>query len=125
MTYKRVLIADDAEGVRTLLKRVYETLIPGYQVVVASDAYEALDQLSQGGFELLVTDYHMPGPNGLELAGRVRELSPATRIVLMSGNGVLKDGPGEDWHIDAYLEKPFTLGQVMVITEKVMKPSRA
>jgi CheY-like chemotaxis protein len=125
MTYKRVLIADDAEGVRTLLKRVYETLIPGYRVVVASDAAEALDQLSQGPFELLVTDYHMPGQNGLELAGRVRQLSPATRIVLMSGNGVLKDGPGENWDIDAYLEKPFTLGQVMVITEQVMKPSRA
>jgi CheY-like chemotaxis protein len=124
MTYRRVLIADDAEGVRSLLKRVFETLIPGYRVVVAGDAYEALDQFKDNSFELLVTDYHMPGQNGLELARRVRQLSPATRIVLMSGNGVLKDGPGEDWDIDAYLEKPFTLGQVMLITEQVMKPSR-
>jgi CheY-like chemotaxis protein len=124
MTYKQVLIADDAEGVRSLLKRVFETLIPGYRVVVARDAGEALAQFKRESFELLVTDYHMPGENGLDLARKVRQLSPATRIVLMSGNGVLADGPGQDGEVDAYLEKPFTLGQVMLITEQVMKPSR-
>jgi CheY-like chemotaxis protein len=125
MTYKQVLIADDAEGVRSLLKRVFETLIPGYRVVVARDAGEALDLFEHDSFQLLVTDYYMPGENGLDLARKVRQLSPATRIVLMSGNGVLEDRSGQDGEVDAYLEKPFTLGQVLLITEQVMNLARA
>jgi DNA-binding NtrC family response regulator len=116
----RILIADDAEGVRQLLERILERAIPGCQAVGVSDAFEALQQFNRGSFDLLVTDYHMPGKNGLELAQAVRQFSPETRIILMSGNGIVKSGAlNGATEVDGFLEKPFTLAQVLVMVDHV------
>jgi CheY-like chemotaxis protein len=122
MNDKRVLIADDVPGVRALLKRMFEVILPGYQVVVVADAFEASDQLNQEPFDLVLTDYEMPGRNGLDLASDVRRASPWTRIVLMSGNGVLESsGALDTQQVDAYLHKPFTMAEVLSTVEQVMR----
>jgi CheY-like chemotaxis protein len=110
---KRILIVDDEEMIRVLLKRQGATLRPGYQIDVAPDGFIALTLLQHQPFDLLLTDHEMPGINGLELAQQVRRTWPDTRIVLMSSYSLpqllASEGPVD---FDGYVQKPFILTQI-------------
>ena len=69
---KKILIVDDSESIRSLLKYNLET--GGYETVVAKDGLEALKIIENNDdFNLLLTDLHMPNMNGLELIEKVRK----------------------------------------------------
>jgi two-component system cell cycle sensor histidine kinase/response regulator CckA len=97
-----LLVAEADSPVRTFLCRVLEGR--GFRVLAASDGQEAL-RLAQEHcprIDVLLTDFSLPSLNGIELAMAVRDMTPAVRVVLMSG--ILHgNGPGV-----AYLRKPFT-----------------
>jgi len=57
----------------------------GYEITTAPDAESAIELFRQSPFPLMVTDYKMPGKNGVELIQAIREIAPATRVVLISG----------------------------------------
>ena len=79
-----ILIADDEQGFRDLFPFTLEPL--GYEVVVAADGQEALDQVRRRSFDLVVLDVHMPRMDGLATLTRIRELRPAQRVVIMSSS---------------------------------------
>lgn len=89
------------------------------QVVLAHDGIAALDQLQRHSFDLMLTDYDMPGMNGLDLAQAVRKTSPNTRIVLMTGRLYGADLKGRicAMKLEGYLEKPFSLQQIRDIIQ--------
>ncbi len=104
-----VLVVEDDCGVRSLSSEVLSAR--GYDVIVAKDGVEALELVEHKNLpiDLLMTDVVMPKMNGQELAGKLVERSPETRILFMSGysdtlissRGVLRS--------DAQLiRKPFT-----------------
>lgn len=79
----RILLVDDNKlglHARNALLREH-----GFEPVTAADGFEALAKFSEGKIDLVVTDYKMPGMNGLELIGRIRSIAPATPIILISG----------------------------------------
>ena len=82
-TAPRILLVDDSkDGLlvrRTLLEEV------GYTVQIAANGEEGLKLFEAGKFELVVTDYHMPLMDGLELLGRIRAVNPAMGVILLSG----------------------------------------
>ncbi|MBU0678346.1 MAG: response regulator, partial [Verrucomicrobia bacterium] len=80
-----ILFVEDNPSVRKITKRMLETL--GYRVLDASGFDEAMQVLSgeAGRVDLLLTDVVMPGVDGVELAGRVRELRPDIRLLFASG----------------------------------------
>jgi YesN/AraC family two-component response regulator len=107
MNKKQILIVDDDIGLLYALERGTNIYHPNYQVVTATNGIMALNHLRMQSFDLMVTDYKMPGMNGLDLAQTTRQISPTTHIVLMSGNpDSLKDSVSR-LHLDGYLEKPF------------------
>ena len=117
-----VLVVDDEENVRTLLKLIFERLRPDYQVVTAPDSYAALGRMMQHSFDLVLTDWHMGGMDGLELAGAIRDISPDTRILLMTGSDPCQlHDVVESVGLDGWLEKPFTPAQVLKVVEQVME----
>ncbi len=69
---KRILVVDDSESIRSLLKFNLEA--NGYETDTASDGIKALESLesSKEGYSLILTDLHMPNMNGLELIERIR-----------------------------------------------------
>ena len=80
----RILLADDDASARDLVQRVLTSA--GHDVRVAHDGHEALSLLEGGaGIDVLVTDVHMPGLDGIELAQRVLAANAGLRILLMSG----------------------------------------
>ena len=66
----RILVAEDDAPLQRLLKSALKAA--GHEVVVAPDAAEALELLDSVNPQLLITDYVMPGMDGLELVGAVR-----------------------------------------------------
>ena len=59
---------------------------PDCTVVTAADGLAARDQIEKQTFDLVVTDYSMPGLNGLELLQVIRCMQPEARVILMTGD---------------------------------------
>ena len=80
-----ILLADDEESVRTATRRMLENL--GYDVLVATDGFEAVEQVRQAGAQLsaVLLDLTMPRMDGAEAFLAMRELQPNLRVLLMSG----------------------------------------
>lgn len=116
---KRVLIVDDEPGVALTLSLSLKKLEADYVFEVAYTGDEALAKLQQSAYDLLITDYSMPGMNGLDLVRAVRQLSPKTQIVLMTAHGAARfQGRTEELGLDDYLDKPFSLDQIRRIVKR-------
>lgn len=106
----RVLVVEDGPEVR----RVTATFLrkAGFEVIEAGNGGDVLDgvMVSGPGFDALVTDYAMPGMDGVELVRHVRRLRPALPVLVVSGHiGSRGYGPGLE-HLPADVEvlrKPF------------------
>jgi two-component system, chemotaxis family, chemotaxis protein CheY len=72
----RVLIADDASGMRTYLRTILVSA--GFDVVEVADGGEAFDAVLSGSFDLLITDLEMPGMDGFQLLSAL-SLLPVSR----------------------------------------------
>jgi two-component system cell cycle sensor histidine kinase/response regulator CckA len=79
----RILVVDDEEGMRSTLRRFLE--LDGYEVATAEDADRALAALAAGGVDVLVSDIIMPRLDGVALLKHVRETSPDTKVILITG----------------------------------------
>ena len=82
----RVLIVDDDDSIRKVLYRILEN--GGYDVLAASSGAEAVAicRTSRHPIDLLVTDYNMPGMNGLEVARQCSALHSALPVLYVSGS---------------------------------------
>lgn len=86
-TRPRVLCVDDDPAISTLLGRV---LGGDFDVVTAGSAAESLVHITTAQpFAVVVSDYHMPGTDGVTLLGQIREIAPDTSRILLTGNGDL------------------------------------
>jgi two-component system response regulator FlrC len=88
--------------------------------VALPNGTQALDYLSRRSIALVVTDYNMPGLDGLQLARLAKIQQPGTHVVLISGM-VLKV-VGEQ--VDSYLVKPFSLMQMQQVVDTVLSSSQ-
>jgi signal transduction histidine kinase len=104
-----VLLVEDENGIREVARRILERR--GYRVIAAADGYEALELARnlEGPIDLLITDVIMPHMLGKDVAERVLELRPETRVMYMSGYAEPILGAGEAIPAGmVLLEKPFT-----------------
>lgn len=81
----RVIIIDDEEDIRIVLKEILAR--EGFDVAVASDGTEGLNLIRETGADLVITDIIMPGRDGVETAYDIRMEFPHTKIIVMSGGG--------------------------------------
>jgi DNA-binding response OmpR family regulator len=100
---QRVIVIGDDRGLNSMLRYALDSY--GLEVKFCDNGYEVLYGSSIGDFDVVVTDYDIPGINGLELARRLREHFPKAFIIGMSGadRGVdfLRAGAND------FLRKPF------------------
>jgi DNA-binding response OmpR family regulator len=77
-----ILVVDDDVGVQKLLKAFLEK--QGYEVIRANTGDEALEQMNKRP-ALVLLDIVLPDVHGLQVLNRIREISPATPIIMMTG----------------------------------------
>jgi len=109
----RILIAEDEEGLRSLVARALSQ--DGHAVVTANDGAEALDLLTreQGAFELLLTDIRMPIMDGIALALAAARDHPHVAILQMTGYADQRErASGLDALIHDVIAKPFSLATI-------------
>jgi PAS domain S-box-containing protein len=105
---KRILLVDD--DVLIAMSSADMLMDLGHDVVEAHSGKEALEQLGDGsGFDLLITDYSMPGMTGADLTVAVRHVVPKLPILIASGYAELP--PGVELDV-ARLGKPYTQEQL-------------
>jgi two-component system response regulator (stage 0 sporulation protein F) len=115
----RLLIVDDDEGMRENLAELFESL--GYAVRTAANTPEALEALAAADVDLLLTDYKMPGPTGVELIEAARRLRPGLRAVLMTAFGdSFTELESARRGAIGYLNKPFEADEVVAFVEKIL-----
>lgn len=102
----RVLAVDDDEGIRLLIADVLREA--SCRVLTASNGAEAMNILKAEPVDLLITDYHMPRMNGVELIRWSRERLPHVATVMMTGDPA-EAVAAEAWKSGAHriLLKPF------------------
>jgi CheY-like chemotaxis protein len=115
----RILMVDDDALIAMSSVDMLEDL--GHEVVEASSGREALDILAhQPPFDLLVTDFSMPGMNGAELSRKARELVPNLPILIATGYADLPDGMELEI---TRLGKPYSQDQLASEISKVLSAS--
>ena len=102
-----ILVVEDEESVRTLVREVLE--LNGYRVRAVSSGAEALRESPAEGFDLVLTDMIMPGGvSGPDLADRLRTLKPSVKVIYMSGYTGELAGRGLELREGVnFLPKPF------------------
>lgn len=116
---KQVLIVDDERTITWLLRESLEQL-SNCQVWTAASGEDALALCETASFDLILTDYKMPGMDGLTLAGVIRCLQPDATIVLLTGHSS-EDicNRASDLAIHKVLNKPLRLSTIRQIVLKI------
>jgi CheY-like chemotaxis protein len=116
-----VLVVDDVESVRRLIRRVLEHV--GHHVLEARDGVEALACLAENpAIELILTDLRMPNMDGWELATRLSGRSPRVPVLFMSG---FDEHLASDTVAGPVLPKPFTSERLDELIRQVLAAGRA
>ena len=117
---RRILLVDDDDLVRA--SEAVTLRQAGFEVVQAEDADIAIGLLeTEPPFDLLVTDYAMPGKTGLELANAVRVRFPTLPMLMVTGYGMAADAAPDL----PRLHKPFLPGELVERVEAVIESARA
>ncbi|CAN7166681.1 response regulator [Brevundimonas sp. LjRoot202] len=120
-----VLIVDDDDDLLRALARRFH--FAGCRVTVAKDGEVALTKFDQSTPAVVVTDILMPNREGLETIMKMRERSPAVKILAISGGGLLGAASVLDLArrlgADAVLAKPFRADQVLEAVRKLLDGS--
>src|SRR6476660_4470779 len=75
----RILVVDDEVNARTALTELLRD--EGYEVDAAADAFKALGKVADFAPDLVLTDLKMPGMDGIQLLGKIRENDPELPVV--------------------------------------------
>jgi CheY-like chemotaxis protein len=123
---KNILIVEDTENVADLMKEMLKSF--GYEVEVRLAVTEALATYEPGKFDLVITDYTMPGMNGLSFAYLLRQQSPRQLILLITGSAYsITDGVAKPLPVNATLQKPFSVSEFQDAITSIfdIEPTRA
>ena len=120
---KKILIVDDSESIRSLLK--YNLEASGYDTIVAKDGLEALQIIKNfEGLNLLLTDLHMPNMNGLELIENVRkndEFKYLPILFLTTETNINMKQRARDAGATGWIIKPFQAEKLIKTIRKVLR----
>jgi two-component system response regulator ResD len=113
MSAKRILVADDDQFVRELMRTL---LAPsGYAVEEAIDGEEAVRKCLADSFDLLLIDHNMPQMSGVEACAEIRRQKPHMKVLMLSGR-VGGCGPQEI----SFLAKPFENHELLTLVRQML-----
>lgn len=116
---RQVLVVDDNKAIREVLSRLISFL--GFDVACADNGVEGGTLFLTGSFDLVVTDVHMPLMNGWELSRLIKERSPKTPVIVVTGFCEDKQWEKVDKScVDAIIPKPFKLEEFGTTVQRLL-----
>ncbi len=113
----RILIVDDEPAICHLLRQTL--VVEKYQVATADSTEEALKELIDASFDLVIVDLLLPGVNGLVLAEAIRMLDPHTPVILMTAYGTPSfESMASHPAISHYVHKPFDTDRLLELIRR-------
>jgi DNA-binding NtrC family response regulator len=116
---QRILVVDDDASGRSLLSILL--MHEGYDVFEAGDGLEAVDELRKRHFDMVISDYHMPRFDGMQLLAICRLLWPETAVVMVSGED-------SDWTelairggAHAWVKKPYERTELITLVRQMIE----
>lgn len=124
MKKARLLIAEDDKLLLKFLSSYFDK--QGYEVIAVSEGREAISQIKENKFDLVITDLNMPFASGIEIISLVRnELKQDLPIIMLTSEGI------ENTELEAFkigvsefISKPFSPQVLEVRVEKILAQSK-
>lgn len=124
MSRYSILIVDDEANQRLMLEQALRALAADWSISTAASGQEALAVMEQQVPDLIITDYHMPAMNGLELIARVRSHDLRSRIILITAYSSPElNAAVQRLGVDHYLTKPVPLAELRSLATAALKSS--
>src|SRR5687767_3616203 len=119
----KILIVDDQDMMRDSLAATLAR--EGHEVVAATDGPTAITRLTQGRFDLLISDLKMPKMTGIELLTEAKKIRPEMPVVLMTAFATVQTAV-EAMRLGAYdyIQKPFDGEEVKLLVERTLEHAR-
>jgi len=113
-----VLLVDDEETIRVTLND--DLAAAGHKVTAVANGSDALHLIDARVFDVVISDIRMPGVEGTELLARVKQLRPATEVILMTGYGTIESAVAAlragAYH---YVVKPFLNDDIVAHVRRI------
>jgi len=115
-----ILVVEDEEGVRTILKDILED--GGYKVEVAPNGKKGIKLFQEKKFSLVFTDLGMPGMSGWQVAEEIKKMNGKTKVALVTGWEVdLNNNELKKCGVDLVINKPFQMNQILGSVKEMME----
>jgi len=121
---RRILVAEDNKAVQDVVSRILDFM--GFEVALAGNGVEALSLFFENSFDLVLTDLEMPIMDGWSLTHCIKERSPNTPVVVMTGadrETVLKKVKSAP--VDSVIFKPFLINDFQSTVQRLLEPRYA
>ena len=111
----RILVVDDEPSVGNTVKMLLK--FDGHEVEATHSSKEALSMFKSGRYDLVFTDFTMPGMDGHQLAAAIKAGAPDQPVIMITAHGgTLTPSP----HVDFVVDKPFRLEHLREAIAKVL-----
>lgn len=119
----KILIVEDEEAIRSGLVDVF--IYHGYEVGTAENGNDGLKQACSGQFDLVLLDVMLPGMNGFDILRQLREQDREQAVIMLTAKGTDEDIiEGLSLGADDYVAKPFSITQLVLRVEAVLRRTR-
>lgn len=115
-----ILIVDDEKNIRLTMSQALQSL--GYEMATAVNGDDALQQLEEKEFKLMLLDLKMAGLDGLDVLRQVVERRPDIRVIIISAHGSIENVV-EAMKLGAvdFIQKPFVPKELRAIVTEVLE----
>ena len=115
----KILAIDDEPNIRRLIENEFE--LEGFEVSTAKDGEEGLSLFDKQVFDIVLLDVKLPRMSGIEVLRRLKQKSPSTEVLMITGYGDIKTAV-ESLKLGAreYITKPFKLDELLTLVKELI-----
>ncbi len=118
-----ILIVEDEPDVLLILRSLIREITSGYAITTTYSGQEALLHLERHQVPLVITDYNMPGMDGLALTATIKARWPQTHVIMITAYDTLElQRTAREHGVDHFITKPFDLDQLVQALSIGLRP---